>query len=181
MEPAVGRRYGKALFQSARKRGEAEVVGGELKSLEELFRTEPRIQRYLHAPTVSESEKVEFVRRHFGPRLRPLTVEFLALLIEKRRAGELETVAVAYDALLQAERNVVQGRVVSARPVEPELVEGVRQRLARLTGKQVELRAEVDPSLLGGMAVYLGGKVIDGSVRTRLERVRDALHAVRVH
>lgn len=181
MEPAVGRRYGKALFQSAAKRGETETVGRELEALVQLFRGEPRLRRYLHAPTVDDAEKTAFVRRHFGPPFSPLTTEFLALLIEKGRETEIETVARAYRALLQTERNVVEGRVVTAHPLAAESLAGLERQLVRLTGKKVELRTETDPSLLGGVTVYLGGKVIDGSVRTRLERVRDTLLAARVH
>jgi F-type H+-transporting ATPase subunit delta len=181
VESAVGRRYGRALFESARATGMTEEVGADLDSLRELIASEPGLRRYLLAPRVPETEKTDFLRRYLDGKVTDLTLRFLDLLLRKRRVGEFESMVTAYHHQLREERNLVEATVVTARPVGGQILADLRERLSRRTGKTVELDHRIEPELLGGMTVYLGGKVIDGSVRTRLRRLRDALLAARVH
>ena len=116
-----------------------------------------------------------------GQYVLPLTLEFLHLLIDKGRLGDIEGVHAAYHRMLQEERGEVEATVVTARQVDEKTLDELREKLGRLTGKKVLLGHELDPALLGGMAVYLGETVIDGSLRSRLRRLRERLLEVRVH
>jgi len=181
LSSALGRRYGKAVFAGAQGRGEAEEVGGELDSLVELLGCEPALRRYLASPRVGEREKGDFLARHLGARLRPLTLDFMRLLLAKRRLRELAHIAVTYRQLLHEARGEAEATVVTARELEAAVVAELGERLGRLTGKRIILGQRTDPALLGGMAVYVGGRVFDGTLRTRLDRLRERLLAVRVH
>lgn len=178
---ALGRRYGKALFAGAEERGETDEVGHEIEALVELLEREPALRRYLASPRAGEREKGDFLARHLGARLRPLTLEFMRLLLAKRRLGELAHIATTYRRLLHESRGEAEATVVTARELEAGVLAELRERIGRMTGKRIILGQETDPALLGGMAVYVGGRVFDGTLRTRLDRLRKRLLAVRVH
>lgn len=181
VESAIGRRYAHALFGSAEALGKTEEVGADLASLRDLLAAEPGLHRYLLAPRVPEAEKTAFLRRHLGQRVSDLTLRFLELLLRKRRMGQFESIEAAYHHRLREARNIVEATVVTAHPLGGDLLGRLRDSLSRRTGKTVELHHRIEPEVLGGMTVYMGGKVIDGSVSTRLRRLREALMAVRVH
>ena len=177
---AVGRRYGRALFESATRAGDVDPVEADLGSILALIENEPSLRRYLASPRVTEAEKRALIGRHLGPRIRPLTLSLLELLLDKRRLASLGEIAAAYRDLVREARGVVEARVVSARPLEDDTVEAIRKQLERITEKHVRLSRDIDPGLLGGVKVLIGQRVIDGSVASRMKRLREALLGARI-
>jgi ATP synthase F1 delta subunit len=178
---AVGRRYGRALFESAVKKGDVKAVEGDLEALIALIEGEPAFRRFLASPRVTEAEKSAFLQQHFKGRLAPLTMSLLQLLVEKRRLRDLPLIAQAYRELHREAQGIVDAEVASAHPLDPEITGQIRKQLERITGKTVSLREAHDPSLLGGVKVVIGEKLIDGSVAFHMKRLREALLGVRVH
>lgn len=117
------------------------------------------------------------VRRQVAERVRRQLTNLVELLVERRRVTLLPGVADAFRRLLYARRNIVEAEVASAAPLTDREREVLRERLARLVGRRVELRERVDPGLLGGLVVRIGDRFYDGSVRGRLERLRNRLLA----
>ena len=105
----------------------------------------------------------------------PLTRQFLGLLAHKRRLFALPEVIAAYDAMLAEHRGEVGAEVVSAVPLAPEQLQSVQRQLAGAVGKEVKLATAVDPSLLGGLIVRVGSRMIDASIRTKLRQLELAL------
>jgi F-type H+-transporting ATPase subunit delta len=178
---AVGRRYGRAVFESATRAGTVEPVGADLAAIVALLEAEPALRRFLASPRVTEAEKTALFQRHLGPRVEKLTLSLLELLVDKRRVADLGNIAFAYHELVREAQGLVEARVITAHPLEPATGEAIRKQLERITGKHVTVLPEIDPSLLGGVKVMIGQKVIDGSVAFHMKRLREALVAVRVH
>ena len=107
--------------------------------------------------------------------LTPLTRNFLGVLAENRRLGELPTVIRAFHAIAAAQRGEVSAEVVSAHPLSDEQVTTLEGRLRAREGRTVKLKSRVDPDLLGGLVVTIGSKRIDGSIRTRLNSLAHAM------
>jgi F-type H+-transporting ATPase subunit delta len=107
--------------------------------------------------------------------LSVLTIHFLSLLLERDRLAEVAGIVSGYRRLLNEAKGRVEAKVVSAAALEPALAERVRAQLRGISGKDVVMSQEVDPSLLGGMTVELEGKVYDGSVRTQLEKMKQRI------
>lgn len=99
------------------------------------------------------------------------------LLLERRRMAVLPAIATEYRRLLDRRRGIAQAVVTSAAPLAKADLDAVRERVEQLAGTTVELRADVDPDLLGGVTVRLGDRLLDASVRGRLERLRSQLLA----
>lgn len=117
------------------------------------------------------------VRRQVAERVGQQLARLVALLVERRRVDLLPRIVDAYRRLLYARRDIVEAEVTSAAPLTDPERDALRERLARLTGRRVEVREQVDPGLLGGLVVRIGDRFYDASVRGRLERLRNRLRA----
>ena len=100
---------------------------------------------------------------------------FLNLLVQKKRAEILPEIAEEYKTMVDEEKNISHGTVVSAVELSDELQQNVQATLEKLTGKKVELTTNVDPSIVGGIIAKVGDLVLDGSIKTQLAGLKDSI------
>lgn len=176
---ALVNRYANALVDvvtSASAGVDAKSVGGELRQFEAAVASEPSLGTILASPAVPVARKRVVIRRiaeALG--LSRIVTNFLLVLGDRRRAGDLASFIVAFETLLDERGGLARAEVRSAM----ELSEAQRQKLAAqlgtLAGGQVRMTYTVDPDLIGGVTARLGSKVYDGSVRGRLAGLRQRL------
>jgi F-type H+-transporting ATPase subunit delta len=172
IEGSLARRYTKALFQLARDDGQEEKVGAEIDDFYKAY-SESDLQTVLTNPAFDiPTRKRVLIQIANSQRLSVLTLHFLSLLLERDRLGHLAGIASRYRRLLNEAKGRVEAKIVSPSALEPAMAERVREQLRGLSGKDVVLQQEVDPSLLGGLLVELEGKVYDGTIRTQLEKMK---------
>ncbi len=111
--------------------------------------------------------------------LSPLAMNFARLLVAKGRSGDARAVAEAFARLADEHDGVAHANVTTAVELSPDQVDAIAARLSQSLGKQVRARAVVDPSIIGGVVVRVGDKLVDGSIRTRLKRLRKELEGAR--
>jgi F-type H+-transporting ATPase subunit delta len=169
-------RYAVALFELAQEQDALDAVAGDLHSLRDLLHGSADLERLIRSPVVSRDEQARAITA-VGERAGfvPLTLQFLGLLAHKRRLFALPDVIEAYDAMLSEHRGEVGAEVVSAVPLSDEQLESVRRQLTAAVGQTVKLATAVDPSLLGGLIVRVGSRMIDASIRTKLHQLELAL------
>ena len=175
IEGSLARRYTKALFQLARDAGQEEAIG---RQVEEFFTaySGSDLQTVLTNPAFDvPTRKRILIQVGNTQQLSVLTIHFLSLLLERDRLGHLPGIVSCYRRLLNEAKGRVEAKVVSAAALDSGLAEQVREQLRGLSGKDVVMKQEVDPSLLGGMTVELAGKVYDGSIRTQLEKMKQRI------
>ncbi len=177
----VAKRYGRALYDSARERNLTIQGHDQLAPLIGVFRDDRRLIDYLSAPHVLEETKEELVKRIFGDRLEALFVEFLLLLVRKHRIRFLPEILEEVERLFRDDKGILQVTVTSAVILTAVEEERIREALERKTGKTIELIAKVDPSLIAGLIVKIGDDVVDGSVKHQLASLKDELERVRVY
>ena len=172
----LSKRYAKALADVAAERGVVEEVGRDLKRIAELFKGNREAVTFFANPAVSLADK-RSVLQSLAARaeVQPLSANVLGLLLEKRRLLYLEEIALAYEELADERLNRGKATVTSAAPLSEPMLEGLKVRLRRATGKEVYLEARVDPAILGGLVAQVGSTVYDGSLRTQLRRMREQL------
>jgi F-type H+-transporting ATPase subunit delta len=169
---SLGKRYARALFQLAREVGNAEGIGEELARVVAAFE-EPRLRMLVLSPAIDKRARLGIVREVVRVvELSEIVDHLIALLAERDRLVILPDVARWYDQQLDDALGRVRVTIRSATPLrgneKTELVELAR----RLTGRnEVIASTDVDPELLGGVVLDIGGTIYDGSVKTQLERL----------
>ncbi len=100
---------------------------------------------------------------------------FLTLLVQKKRIVILPEIAEEFQVMVDSEKNISHGHVISAIELSAELQENVQATLEKLTGKKVKLTSSVDPSIIGGIIAKVGDLVLDGSIKTQLAGLKDSI------
>jgi F-type H+-transporting ATPase subunit delta len=172
-ELQIARRYAHAYFDLAKQ---AKDIPGWRRALSDVVEvvSQPDVAAALRDPRIPQHERgrvVSELLRDAQPPARNLA----RLLVERGRAGVLPQVLEQYDALADRESGVVRAEVVTAIPVDAQLEQRIREQLADRLGGEVQTTVRQDPSILGGLVIRIGDRVIDGSVRTRLEQLQAAL------
>jgi F-type H+-transporting ATPase subunit delta len=173
---ASAARYARALLDVANKESDPERAEQELAAFVDLVHTNPVLERALANPVVSAADKRAIVQQILE-RLKPTTPvgKLLLLLASRGRLALLPDLLEVYRERLMEYRNVLSAEVTTAAPLSPERAEQLQQRLANATGRTITMTTKVDASIIGGVVTRIGGTVYDGSVATRLAKVRDRL------
>ncbi|RMD60528.1 MAG: ATP synthase F1 subunit delta, partial [Planctomycetota bacterium] len=173
---ALARTYAQALFDAAQEttgREGVESVAGELDELLELARQNKALGEFLRSRIIPAAKRADSLRRIFQDAISELTLRFLLILNEKDRLAHLESIAQAYDQIVQERFGRVEVDVVTASLVDRAQLDAVAARLREALGKEPVLHHYVDESMLGGLKLQIGDQLIDASVATQLRRIRE--------
>jgi F-type H+-transporting ATPase subunit delta len=168
----LARPYARAVFQMAREQSRLQAWSNLLGFSARMV-ADPSVQQLLGNPHVSAASLVDIVVPQGD--VDPLFQQFLAVLAENRRLGVLPEIAGLFDAMRAEDEKVVKATVTSATPLAEDELAKLKFSLMNRFNRQVELTTAVDPSLIGGAVIDAGDVVIDGSLRTKLERLGAAL------
>ncbi len=166
-------RYAAAVFRLAVEADDVDAWRRDLATLDELFQDEV-LQAAFRNPAVPISRRVELARR-LAAELRQQVLNLMRLLIEHRRTGEMQGIRVEFERLADEAAGIVHALLRTATEVSADDQEIYQRALARKLGRDVRLRVEVDPTLIGGAVIQVGDYLVDGSVRTQLNRMREAV------
>ncbi len=176
----VAVKYSTALFNITRQKNLIDQAYAQFEQLDSIIKRDKTLLQFLLAPHILEQVKVKLIKDVFGPRLEPLFLEFLLVLIDKHRIGFLHEIVREFRALVEEERGVIKAHVTVARPLADDERRPLIERLQAKTGKTIELVEKVDPGILGGMIVILKDQIIDGSVKHKLSILREELMKLKV-
>ena len=171
---SAARRYAEAAFEVAVRDDAVDAWRGELDTAAAIVADE-RVGRALANPSIALEERTATAEATFGPVVGRKVLNLIGLMLRRGRIEELPRLAAEFRRLDDERQGITRATVTSALPLEPDEVRALTERLERTTGGRVALDTQTDPSLLGGLVVLLGDRLIDGSVRSRLERLRNQL------
>ncbi|RJP64887.1 MAG: ATP synthase F1 subunit delta [Candidatus Abyssobacteria bacterium SURF_17] len=164
--------YAESLFRVATAEGVADRVEEELHDLERLYQTSYELKEFINNPTVKAEGKKNALTELMGDKLSRVTLNHMNLLVDQDRGRMFPKVAEEYYRLSSAVRAKVSAEVITAVPISDGALEQLGVQLKKLTRKDVYLRTRVDESIIGGVVVKVGDKVLDGSVRSKLAQMR---------
>ena len=177
----VAKKYARALFLSTQGRGLLDQAHDQFSGLKDALGDDRTLLNFLSSPRVDEDQKVGLVRTVFGGRMEELFVEFLTVLVRKRRAKYLPEVIDEFNRLVEFEKGIARVTVITAVPLVADEESKLIAKLRTKTTGTIELEKKVDPSILGGMIVILHDQIIDGSVRHGVNLIEDQLQGIKVH
>lgn len=172
----IARRYAKALLIIGKEDGQAEAYGKELDGFAKLMVKEKALEQAICNPLYGASGRknvLEAVIDKVG--ISKIVASFLLLLFDKGRFDFIGDINEFYQKLADELKGVLQASLVSASELSSETVEKIRTTLSKRTGKDIILKVEQDPSLIGGIVSRIGDLVLDGSIKSQLLNMRESL------
>lgn len=172
-------RYAAAVFELAEDRGQLEPVAADLTALGAMIRENADLARLVRSPVVSRAEQkraILLIMERVG--MGELARNFVGVVADKRRLFALTEMIGAYQGLLARHRGEVAAEVISAAALTEAQHEAVQSTLNRALGTRVSVETKVEPGLLGGLVVKLGSRMVDSSLRTKLDRLRLAMRGI---
>lgn len=175
---AVARVYARSLFELALEAGGPEKVAEvaqELESICELTRADRSFREFIASPIIEPKRRAGALRRIFGNRVTDLTLRFLLVLNDKRRLSRIESINGAFDRLVQESLGRVEVDIFTAAPLGDDQMRFVRDRIREALGRDPVLHRYTDPTMIGGLRLRIGDRMIDGSVSSRLRRMKNQI------
>jgi F-type H+-transporting ATPase subunit delta len=175
-ESGLAGRYALAIFELAQQERMVETVGLDFATLKQLMAESPELTRLIRAPVFSREEQAAGMNGVLHRvEAAPLTRRFILLLASKRRLFALPDIIRAYSSFVAKQKGEMSAQVTSARPLSDDETAELRSVLRSKLSKDVKLETRVDPSVLGGLIVKVGSRMIDSSLRTKLNGMRMAM------
>lgn len=174
-DTTVAARYAHALFLVTEKRGETDRALEDLRSVGVLADPAGHNGMLLASPLVLLTDKRTVMRRVLEGKALPSVVLFTDLLLRKHRFGELPLIVREYETLVEKKRGVQRATVASAVPLTDAERKRLHRELERMTGGTVTLATVIDPTLVGGVQVRIGDRLVDRTVKSMLEAIERQL------
>ena len=173
----LARRYAKALFALGKEQGKTEEYSGLLAGIAALYDDSAAgvgdaVTNPLYPLEVRQKVMARIAE---SAQADAIMTSFLNLLIDKKRADILPDIAEEMQVLVDLDRNISHGSITSAIALDQALLDKIQATLEKLTGKKVILATQVDPSIIGGIIAKVGDLVLDGSIRTQLNGLKESI------
>ena len=179
MMASMAGRYAVALFELAKEQKQLDQVERDVAAFLAMLEVSADLVRLVRSPVISaqaQARALEAILAKAG--ISGFTGNFLKLIVRNRRLFAVADMLKAFQSLLARERGEVSADVASAHPLSPEQMQVLSDSLKTSIGKNVQIRTRVDPNLLGGLIVKVGSKMIDSSLRTKLNNLKVAMKGI---
>ena len=167
--------YAEALFQVARAEEMLDRVEEELTRLNKSLDSNAELREFLSNLQISSDGKKSALFQIFGGKISPITLHWINMVVDQGRQRRLPVIIEAFLKLTEDAREKVTAEVITSIPLSEDLAKRLEQELSKVTKKRVFLKPMVDDSILGGVIVKIENKVIDGSVKHRLEEIKNEM------
>lgn len=176
----VAGRYALALFELARDEGVLDQVSGDLDSFDRMVEDSDDLARLIRSPVFTSEQQIaaiETIMSRAG--IRGLTANLVRLLASKRRLFVLPEMARGYRALVAQSKGIVPAEIRLAEQPSAAVMDEIKSALRDLAGSEVDVSVKIDPSLIGGVVVKVGSRMVDASLKTKLNSIRIAMKEAR--
>lgn len=174
----IADRYAQALFEVGEETQTSSELYKELNELVDILNTNKNLYNLLKSPLISKDEKKNIIENIFKNQLSNNMNNFLKILIDKDRISIIENIKQSYKRLLNDKNNILEATAVTAVKLSEEEIKDLEKNLSIKYNKNVTLTNIIDETILGGVLVKLGNEEIDGTVRTRLSKMKKQLSQV---
>jgi len=175
----IARRYGSALADVVLKSGETEVVKNELAQWAAMIQSSQALYDTICNPSITHLQKEDLIGSLIE-KTRPsrTTANFIRVLLQNGRLADVAAISDRFSSELETRGGIVSADIISARELPIEQKSDLKAHLEKLTGKTVNLNFQIDANLIGGVVTRIGSTVYDGSVRTKLNNLKEQLAGI---
>lgn len=176
MAKLIPKVYGEALFEMAAEEGKELALMEEAETLLEILKENPELSKVMLHPEIPREEKLQLIEKIFRGRISEELTGFLEAIVEKERYGEVSAILAFFIDEVKEEQGIGVAYVASALPLTDGQKEEVKKHLLETTGyRKMEMYYQTDPALIGGMVIRIRDRVMDSSIRTRLDNLTKQL------
>lgn len=178
-ELSVDMVYGSALLEAARETGREEEILADAKGVLAVLDENGDLKKFMEYPGISAAEKKAVLEKVFAGKISEEYMNFLLVLIDKRRAGRLSQIMKLYEQLKEKEDGVSYGTVYSVVALSEDRIKDLEEQTGRLLKTRVKLDNQLQPDLMAGFKILIDGKVIDASYKKKFEEIAARLNIKR--
>ncbi|MCB2193888.1 MAG: F0F1 ATP synthase subunit delta [Deltaproteobacteria bacterium] len=172
----VAKRYARALLELGKEDGNLDQYGKELAEVSGLFAASPELEQVLASPAIDYEDRSKLLNTFLDKLgLSPIANNFFRLIMERGRIAATRDISRVYTRLLDEEKGITRAEVLTAASLSDEEVSRLKEVLTTLAGSDVVVEIKEDSSLIGGVRAQIGDLVLDGTVKTQLETLKDSL------
>ncbi len=172
----IAGRYASALFELAQEEGKVDAIGAELDAFAALIEGSDDLKSFVKNPVFTAEQQLAAVTALLDKaKIGGLGANFIKVVASKRRLFAVEGMVRGYRALVAESRGIVAAEVTVAEAMNDNNLKAVKEALSSLTGKTVDVVEKIDPAIIGGLVVKMGSKMVDASVRTKLNSMKLAM------
>lgn len=176
-ESKIAKRYAEAVFTLGKEKGKLDILLSQFNVLKQVFAQQPELSAFLSNPGISMSQKKQFAKEAFKDFDKDV-LHTIMLLMERHRTDELPLISNELSKRVQDEKGIAEMTISSVRHVDDarqhEIAESFKKRLGK---KEITIKNEIDPSLIGGLKIRVGNTIYDGSVQNKLQRLERTIRA----
>ncbi len=171
----ISMRYARALFEYALEKKIEETLFTEMKQVASAFSKNKNLRSALDNPVLSFNDKLDLMKSIVGKSPSDAYIRFAQLLLHQRRENHLQSISLIYADLYRKHKNISIGKLVTARPINTEVIDKMKSFLQQRETGELEFESEIDPSIEGGFILYIDTYRLDASVASQLKRIKSQL------
>jgi len=175
MAKLVANVYSEALFDVAIEENKVDQLFEELKQVTDLFKEFPEFFELFKTPKISIEDKKKTIEEVFGGKISSEMMNFLKIVLDKRRSSAIHSIKNEFDEKVFTHKGIEKATVESAVALDDAQLKELEEKLSAMTGKVIQLKNNINPEVVGGLLLRVGDKVVDGSIRKRLNDMKDSL------
>jgi ATP synthase F1 delta subunit len=168
-ELTVDLTYGSALYQAAVETNKKDLILDEAFQVQDVFENNPDFFEFLNFPGISAIEKKDVLKNVFEGKICQELLKLLYVLTDKGRTARYSKIIKAYKDMVDREEGITYGTVYSVEPLKDAQISKLEEQLSALLQEKTKLKNELDPKLIGGFKILVDGRILDASIRKRLQ------------
>ncbi len=180
MAELIAKRYADALFEVSQELNKIEPIQNELQFISSCLNDYPEVDLLLKSPLIQLQEKKDILTQVFNQQISKEVMNFLFVLLDKRRQGYIKAIIEEFKVMANAVRNEVEAVAYTAELMTQTDILQLQTKLSATSGKNIKLTNVVNKDIVGGVLIKLGDKVIDGTVKSRLDQMKNQLTQILV-
>lgn len=181
MAKLISKTYGDALFELAVEKNKVDVLFGEIGQLKEVLSENDEFGRLMNHPKIIKEEKIQVAKNVFEGRISDELLGFITIIISKDRYKDIDAILDYFIAEVKRYKGIGVATVTTAVPLKEEQCKKIEQKLLDTTQyTTMEMHYDLDKSLIGGMVVRIGDRVVDSSIKTKLNELQKELLKVQL-
>lgn len=175
MAKLVSKTYSESLFEVAVEENILDKTIEDMLLVKESFETYPELYELFRSPQISSDERKAMLVEVFGPKVSTEMLNFLRILVDKGRCSEIFGISESFMSLSDKHNGIVHVIAESAVPMDEKEIDALKAKLSSELNSKIEIINKINPEVMGGLTLKIGDKVIDGSVKKKLNDIRDEL------